>query len=113
MPLINASAPPAVEGTKGTQYVVFFASGEPSWCPDCRDAVPALEAVFGSDSAPAAHLVRVGERPEWRTPDNKYRNAPWNVNCVPSVVRYEDGREVARLGDQESQQESALRKLIQ
>lgn len=92
MPLINASAPPAVEGTTGTQYIVFFASGEPSWCPDCRDAVPALEAVFGSSDAkaPTAHLVCVGERAEWRTPANQYRNAPWNLDGVPTVIRYEN-----------------------
>lgn len=96
MPLIPASAPPTLDASSSNpQYIVFFASGEPSWCPDCRDAVSALETVFGdasssTDDTPTAHLVQVGERPEWRTTDNKYRVAPWNVNCVPSVVRYEN-----------------------
>ncbi|KAH7017997.1 thioredoxin-like protein [Microdochium trichocladiopsis] len=111
MPLIDAAAPPALD-EQGAQYVVFFASGQPSWCPDCRDALPALQAVFGGQDAPTAHLVRAGERPEWRDPKNKYRTQPWGITCLPTVVRYESGKEVARLGDVESQQESALRKLI-
>lgn len=89
MPLIDADTPPqATEATP--HYVVYFASGEPSWCPDCRDAVPALQAVFGKDSDPTAHLVRVGSRDVWRTRDNKYRQAPYNIQGVPTVVRIEN-----------------------
>ncbi|KAJ3521685.1 hypothetical protein NM208_g13179 [Fusarium decemcellulare] len=110
MPLIDADTPPT---TDDTHYVVYFASGEPSWCPDCRDAVPALQSVFGSDSAPTAHIVRVGSFAEWKgNPKNKYRNAPYNIQGVPTVVRVEHGKEVARLGDIESQNESDLKKLI-
>ncbi|KAL7945049.1 hypothetical protein V8C42DRAFT_345461 [Trichoderma barbatum] len=109
MPLINADAPPS---TADTHYVVYFASGEPSWCPDCRNALPALQSVFGGDSAPSATLILAGSREEWRTPSNKWRSAPYNIDCLPTIVRVENGKEVARLGDVEGQQESALRKLI-
>ncbi|KAF4975639.1 hypothetical protein FZEAL_7599 [Fusarium zealandicum] len=110
MPLINADTPPS---TLETHYVVYFASGEPSWCPDCVKAMPALKSVFDSDSAPTAHVVRVGSFSEWKgNPRNKYRNAPYNIQGVPTVVRIEDGKEVSRLGDIESQNESALKKLI-
>lgn len=90
MPLVDANTPPS---TNDTHYVVYFASGEPSWCPDCRDAIPALQAVFGSDSAPTASIVRVGSREEWRgksKDQNKYRNAPYNIQGVPTVVRVEN-----------------------
>ncbi|KAJ4245136.1 hypothetical protein NW757_010146 [Fusarium falciforme] len=105
MPLIDADTPPT---TNDLHYVVYFASGEPSWCPDCRDALPALNSVFGADSAPTAYIVRVGSFAEWKgNPKNKYRNEPYNIQGVPTV-----GNEVARLGDIESQNESDLRKLI-
>ena len=86
MPLINADTPPT--STDDTHYVVYFASGEPSWCPDCRDALPAMNVVFGDASAPTAHIVRVGSREEWKgNAQNKYRNAPYNVDGVPTVIK--------------------------
>lgn len=86
MPIINAESPPT--STDDVHYVVYFASGEPSWCPDCRNALPALNAVFGDVSAPAAHLVMAGTREEWKgNPDNKYRKAPYNIQCLPTVVK--------------------------
>ena len=85
MPLIDAATPPT---TTDDHYVVYFASGEPSWCPDCRDALPALQTIFGADSAPTAYIVRVGERTEWKgNPQNKYRNEPYNIQGVPTVVK--------------------------
>lgn len=85
MPLIDANTPPT---STDTHYVVYFASGEPSWCPDCRDALPALNAVFGGASEPTAYIVRVGSREEWRaTPKNKYRLPPYNIDGVPTVVK--------------------------
>ncbi|KAI5464800.1 hypothetical protein BGZ63DRAFT_421794 [Mariannaea sp. PMI_226] len=110
MPLIDADTPPT---DPATHYVVYFASGEPSWCPDCVRAVAPLKSVFGSESAPTAYIVRVGSREEWRgVPTNKYRQAPYNIQGVPTIVRVENGVEVARLGDVEGQQESLLRELI-
>jgi hypothetical protein len=86
MPIINASVPPTT--ADDTHYVVYFASGEPSWCPDCRNALPALNAVFGDASAPSAHLVMAGSREEWKgNPNNKYRQAPYNIQCLPTVVK--------------------------
>ena len=45
------------------QFLIFFSSGNPPWCPDCVDAQPAVEKVFGG-SAVDAHIVLVGEKPE-------------------------------------------------
>ncbi|KAF7563750.1 hypothetical protein G7046_g406 [Stylonectria norvegica] len=108
MPLIDSDTPPA---TNDTHYIAYFASGEPSWCPDCRDAVPALKTVFEGAKKPTAYIVRVGTRPEWQgNSKNKYRQAPYNIRGVPTVVRIENGIEVARLGD-ESQDVYELQKL--
>ncbi|KAM0257013.1 hypothetical protein ACHAQJ_004606 [Trichoderma viride] len=105
MPLIDADAPPS---SADVHYVVYFASGEPSWCPDCRNALPALQSVFGTESAPSAYIIRAGTREEWKgNPNNKWRQAPYNIDGLPTIRK-----EIARLGDIEGQEESALRKLI-
>lgn len=89
MPIIDADTPPSDVAT--THYVIYFASGEPSWCPDCRDAVTPLKNVFGANDAPTAYIVRVGSPQEWRGKQiNKYRKAPYNIQGVPTVVRVEN-----------------------
>ncbi|KAM0545978.1 hypothetical protein ACHAPJ_011090 [Fusarium lateritium] len=111
MPLVDANTPPTT--TDDIHYVVYFASGTPPWCPDSRAAHPVLKRVFGDASAPTAHIVRVGVREEWKgNPDNKYRKAPYNIQGVPTVVKVKHGKEVGRLDDKGTQNESELRKLI-
>lgn len=91
MPLIDVEAPPT---STDTHYVVYFASpenGQSSWCPDCRNALPALQNVFGADSAPSAYLVQVGVRSEWKgNPNNKWRAEPFNISGVPTIVKVEN-----------------------
>ncbi|KAJ4250963.1 hypothetical protein NW762_011613 [Fusarium torreyae] len=111
MPLVNANTPPTA--TDDVHYVVYIASGDPPWCPDSRAALPVLKRVFSDASAPTAHIVRVGAREEWKgKPDNKYRKAPYNIQGVPTVVKVKNGKELGRLDDKKSQNESDLRKLI-
>jgi hypothetical protein len=90
MPLIDVEAPPT---STDTHYVVYFASpdnGQSSWCPDCRSALPALQNVFGADSAPSAYVVQV-TRAEWKgNPSHKWRQQPFNIDGVPTIVRVEN-----------------------
>jgi thiol-disulfide isomerase/thioredoxin len=90
MPLIDAEAPPT---SNDTHYVVYFASpenGQSSWCPDCRNALPALQNVFGTDSAPSAYVIQAGKRAEWRDAKNKWRAEPYSIACLPTIVRVEN-----------------------
>lgn len=45
------------------QFLIFFSSGSPPWCPDCVDAQPAVDKVFGGSDVDG-HIVLVGEKPE-------------------------------------------------
>lgn len=90
MPLIDAEAPPT---STDTHYVVYFASpenGQSSWCPDCRNALPPLQNVFGAETAPPAYVIQVGVRAEWKNANNKWRGQPYNINGVPTIVRVEN-----------------------
>ncbi|SPO25726.1 uncharacterized protein UTRI_03091 [Ustilago trichophora] len=81
------------------QFLIFFSSGNPPWCPDCVDAQPAIEKVFGGSTVDG-HIVLVGERAEWKTPENKFRK-DYAIKCIPTITKVVDGKEVARLEDSE------------
>ncbi|PWZ02416.1 hypothetical protein BCV70DRAFT_198701 [Testicularia cyperi] len=80
--------------------MVYFSSGSPPWCPDCVDALPHVKAVFEDDDSLEAHLVLVGEKPEWKTPENRYRKE-FGIACIPTITKVVDGKEVGRLEDSE------------
>jgi hypothetical protein len=46
-----------------------------------------------------AEIIYTGQRAEWKDPNNKYRHAPWNVTSVPTILKFRDGEEVARIQD--------------
>ncbi|TIA92168.1 hypothetical protein E3P99_00760 [Wallemia hederae] len=85
----------AVE-TPSTTYLVF---SEP-WCPDCRNIDGLLKQYFDREGAPLAQIVRVGDVAEWKSPNNVFRTQ-WNVNSIPTIIRYDNGNESGRLVESE------------
>ncbi|TFK30947.1 hypothetical protein FA15DRAFT_699361 [Coprinopsis marcescibilis] len=74
------------------QFLIFYSSvvnGE-MWCPDCRAVDSLIQETFGPDG-PTALIVYTGTRQQWKTPANIFRQEPWNITGVPSVVRVKDG----------------------
>lgn len=84
MTLTTSTSVPSPQGDS-PQYLIFFSSGTPPWCPDCVDAQPAIQAVFGGAQADA-HIVLVGEKPEWKTPENRFRKE-FGIRCIPSITK--------------------------
>lgn len=68
MPLTTTEqVPTANDESSDPQYLIFFSSGSPPWCPDCVDALPHIREVFETDPKTnniAAQLVLVGQRAE-------------------------------------------------
>lgn len=137
MPLqeVESASPDA----KGVQYILFFASGTPSWCPDCREALSAIETVFGGSDAPLLSIIKVGMKEEWKSPKNKWRGGPFHVGETPCIIKLIDvsnaccrlcrveqcanlslffnafppkSKEVKRLGDQACKSTLELQKLV-
>ncbi|KAF5323542.1 hypothetical protein D9611_005618 [Ephemerocybe angulata] len=81
------------------KFIVFYSSVVDGqlWCPDCRDVDPLIKEVFEPEDGPSALIVYVGNRQQWKTPDNIWRQEPWKITGVPSVVRLEDGKPGERL----------------
>ncbi|PWY91640.1 DUF953 domain protein [Aspergillus sclerotioniger CBS 115572] len=106
-----------LEVSDAALFLVFVSSEDPAtrqaWCPDVRAAWPTITATFSGEDSPKLAVIEVGQKPEWRDPQNVYRNH-WNVKCIPALVRYqrvqgevvETGRLVEReIIDQEKLQE--------
>ncbi|CAO1636425.1 unnamed protein product [Sympodiomycopsis kandeliae] len=104
-----------LEKTTPPTYLIFFSSTftEP-WCPDCRAALPAIHNVFDSEKSPTAYWLDVN-RDDWKnkTPGQEhFFRTQFGVNCLPTIIRWEKGQVTGRLGDDESSDESKLRKLV-
>ncbi|GAA6019415.1 hypothetical protein JCM10207_001378 [Rhodosporidiobolus poonsookiae] len=102
MPLLFPSDPqspqavlsqvPSSASPSSPHYLVFFSSlddttGKP-WCPDCADVQGTVDKLVPEKQST---LVFVGSRQEWKTPDNPFRAAPFNVSKIPTIIRVEQG----------------------
>lgn len=57
-------------------------------------------------------MVYAGERPEWRDAKN-FARAQYNVQCVPTIVAFKQGKEIGRIADVPAcAQEGLIRKFI-
>jgi len=82
-------------------FVIFYSSitAEDSqmWCPECRAVEKLVKETFSADDGPEALVVYVGNRDQWKSPLNIYRQKPWKLTNVPTIVRLQDGQDVGRL----------------
>ncbi|KAJ4485750.1 hypothetical protein J3R30DRAFT_3441649 [Lentinula aciculospora] len=84
------------------EYLIFYSSvvdGQ-MWCPDCLAVEELVKDIFSSADAPSALIVYTGDRPTWKSPSNIFRSGPFGVQCVPTIVKVQNGKEVGRLIDQ-------------
>ncbi|KAF8167347.1 hypothetical protein B0H34DRAFT_792080 [Crassisporium funariophilum] len=103
MPLYEAdgSIDPYTLKTVPEKFVIFYSSIEHDgkmWCPDCRAVEELVKDAF-SDSGPEALIVYVGNKAQWKCSTNAYRQKPWTLTSIPTIVRIQDGQEIGRLTD--------------
>ncbi|WAQ87439.1 hypothetical protein PtA15_8A343 [Puccinia triticina] len=91
--------------------LIFWSSRNPEtgkmWCPDCEEMETNLSNVLkyqdlesittpSSSSGPdqpsgqtGHHLVYVyvGDRDQWKDPENPFRRSPWNLTKIPTVLK--------------------------
>ncbi|CAO2647106.1 Nn.00g080280.m01.CDS01 [Neocucurbitaria sp. VM-36] len=88
----SAQALPLLDGPNTKFFVLFLSSIDSAtkqpWCSDVRAALPLLDATFSAEDSPEVHYVYVGQKPEYKSPDNLYRTK-WNINSIPTLARYE------------------------
>ncbi|KFA50655.1 hypothetical protein S40293_04905 [Stachybotrys chartarum IBT 40293] len=123
MPIItDFTFPKSPEGfslPQNTFFIIFNASKDPAtgqpWCPDVRAALPHLQTAFAAADSPQAAIVEVGQKPEWQDPKNAFR-ANWNINSVPTLVRYQSAggqaKETGRLVEGEILDAQSLKAFV-
>ncbi|KAG9235392.1 hypothetical protein BJ875DRAFT_459242 [Amylocarpus encephaloides] len=98
MPLhVSTATPEAIATTlesspcQKPSYLVVYASlmDGRSWCGDCRDAETFVNAKF-ADSPHVVTVVYAGQREEWRQTDNPWRQAPFSITALPTIVKVLD-----------------------
>jgi hypothetical protein len=52
-----------------------------------------------SESGPSALVVYTGNRDQWKSKANIWRQEPWNITSVPTIVKLKNGKEESRLVD--------------
>jgi hypothetical protein len=60
-----------------------------------------------------AEIIYTGQRAEWKSPTNKYRQAPWNLTSVPTILKFSPGGEVvARIQDDDILNERKIEEFL-
>jgi len=100
------------------RFLVFFSSRLPEsdllWCPDCVAVEHLIRNTFDSENGLSAALVYVGQKSEWKTHDNVFRNEPWKVTAIPTIIKLnEAGEEIGRLVDGQNSIPEELSSFIQ
>ncbi len=85
-----------------------------SWCPDCTAADPVIESALNSLVGGCKILVCDVIREEYRDQNYIYRKDPRiNLKCVPTLIKWANGKCLSRLNDSQSQQAGLVQELIE
>eukprot|EP01040_Poterioochromonas_malhamensis_P001285 gene1285-1360_t len=98
-------------------FVLFTATKNPStgltWCPDCNVASPIIDEVLSKLTTPTTIVICDVDREPYRTSGYLYRVDPRiNLRCVPTLLKWENGKGTLRLNDHESQIPAAVNELF-
>ncbi|TFK56853.1 hypothetical protein OE88DRAFT_1730294 [Heliocybe sulcata] len=110
MPLHETSSvvDPAALNESPEEFLIFYSSRDEEgkmWCPDCRAVENIIKATFDKEDGPTGLIVYVGQKPEWKSPSNRFRGAPWSVNAIPTIIKRLRGKEVGRLVESEIEEQ--------
>ncbi|KAG9245075.1 hypothetical protein BJ878DRAFT_503142 [Calycina marina] len=115
-------SPSSLENTDPTdptdpqpQYIIFLASllNRTSWCPDCRVVEPLIDRYFqgNGEAVRNARVIYVGDRATWKDPTNKWRQEPFYISGVPTILKVV-GEKWERLYDDDVVNEAKLKAFL-
>lgn len=85
-----------------------------SWCPDCTRADPVIHAALEQVEGGCVLLECIVDREPYRKPDYLYRTDPKiRLTCVPTLMKWVNGKALARLDDSQSQVPELVQELVE
>ena len=97
-------------------YILFTGSkalSGKSWCPDCEVAEPLILSVLSSIEVGCVILRCLVDREPYRNKEYPYRsNKLLNISCVPTLMKWENNKCIARLNDMQSQDSTLIMELV-
>ncbi|KAF9515857.1 hypothetical protein BS47DRAFT_1341460 [Hydnum rufescens UP504] len=96
-------------------YLIFYADivDGKMWCGYCRDVEELVKAQFTADDSVTGIVLRVGDKATWKNPKHEYRDPHgYGLTAIPTIVRLEEGKEVARLVEDDVKNESKLAEFL-
>ena len=97
-------------------FLLFYGeknSSGKSWCPDCTAAEPVIEEALSAIPTGCILLSSSVAREAYRSPEYPYRTNPnIRLQCVPTLIKWQNGKVHARLNDSQSQVFDLVRELV-
>lgn len=85
-----------------------------SWCPDCVRADPVIHSALEQVTGGCVLLECTVDREPYRKPDYPYRiDSKIRLTCVPTLMKWANGKALARLNDSQSQVAELVQELIE
>ena len=106
-----------VSAGKRPLFILFTGSKDivtgKSWCPDCVVADPVIDEILNSLEDGCMLLYCSVDREPYRTPVYPYRTHPIiQLKCVPTLIKYQNGKVIARLNDSQCQEKGFVQDLV-
>lgn len=85
-----------------------------SWCGDCVAAEPIIESALSAIESGCVLLSCSVEREAYRSAAYSYRvNPVIKLTCVPTLLKWHNGKILARLNDSQSQIAELVQELVE
>lgn len=99
--------------SKTTGKPLFMLFSGPTWCGDSKRGEPVVRRMLNKLRGGCILLYASATRDEYKSSSYFYKSSPTEVRCVPTLIRWQDGKVHSRLNDDECQSESIVEDFLE
>jgi hypothetical protein len=94
--------------SKATGRPLYMLFSGPEWCGDSKRGEPVVRKKLEELTEGCILLYAAASRAEYKSSSYFYKSPPTDVRCVPTLIRWKDGKAHSRLNDDECQSETIV-----